>query len=160
MEIHKLSSTQYSLIFAFNSLALILASYSIPKLLKRFSEKKILNFAICLLAFSNLAHLLLSYFGSSLILEISFLYLSIFSIGLLFPITTAGALSPFSEGKGVASALFAFFQLILTFIISGIVGLVESDTSIPMISARLLLALIALAVISIGYKRKKLALES
>lgn len=160
MQIHGFSSEKYSLIFAFNSIALILAAYSIPKLLFRFGEHQIMSFAVFLLTISTSLHIFASYLQLSVIIEIVFLYLSIFSIGLLFPITTAGALSPFKEGKGVASALLGFLQLITTFIISAIVGLLESDSAMPMIFARASLSVIAVFIIYFEFKKSKVFTEN
>ncbi|MCD1118940.1 multidrug effflux MFS transporter [Chryseobacterium turcicum] len=160
MQIHGFSSEKYSLIFAFNSIALILAAYSTPKLLFRFGEHQIMSFAVILLTISTSLHIFASYFQLSVIIEIIFLYLSIFSIGLLFPITTAGALSPFKEGKGVASALLGFLQLITTFIISAIVGLLESDSAMPMIFARASLSIIAVSIIYFEFKKSKVLTEN
>lgn len=160
MQIHRFSSEKYSLIFAFNSIALILAAYFTPKLLFRFSESQIMSFAVFFLTISTLLHILASYFQLSVITEIIFLYISIFAIGLLFPITTAGALSSFKEGKGVASALLGFLQLITTFIISAMVGLIKSDSAMPMVITRAMLSIIAFSIICIEFKKSKVLNEN
>lgn len=160
MQIHGFSSEKYSLIFAFNSIALILAAYFTPKLLFRFSESQIMSFAVFLLTISTLSHILASYFQLSVITEIIFLYISIFAIGLLFPITTAGALSSFKEGKGVASALLGFLQLITTFILSAMVGSLRSDSAMPMVITRAMLSIIAFSIICIEFKKSKVLNEN
>ncbi|WP_419870465.1 multidrug effflux MFS transporter [Chryseobacterium sp. CT-SW4] len=155
MEIHHFSTTAFSLIFALNSVALIIAAYLTPKFLKRVNDRKLLFYAVSLLFIACLTHTIAAFYHWNVVSEIISLYLSIFSIGILFPITTAGALAPFKEGKGIAAALFGFLQLMLTFLLSGAVSLLESDSAMPITVARLSIALIALYMGYLTSKEKK-----
>jgi len=143
MEIHGFSSSTFSFIFAFNSLALITAAYITPKLIKRISNSTLLLAATIVLLVVCTLHILIAAENLSVALEIAMLYLSLLAIGILFPITSAHALSPFKEGRGTAAALLGFMQLMVTFLISGLIGFLEADSIIPMVVTRSAMALIA-----------------
>ncbi|WP_129038946.1 multidrug effflux MFS transporter [Chryseobacterium sp. CH21] len=143
MEIHGFSSSTFSFIFAFNSLALITAAYITPKLIKRISNSTLLFVATIVLLVVCTLHILIAAENLSVALEIAMLYLSLLAIGILFPITSAHALSPFKEGRGTAAALLGFMQLMVTFLISGLIGFLEADSIIPMVVTRSAMALIA-----------------
>lgn len=143
MEIHGLSSSTFSFIFAFNSLALITAAYITPKLIKRISNSALLFIATIVLLVVCSLHILIAAENVSVALEIAMLYLSLLAIGILFPITSAHALSPFKEGRGTAAALLGFMQLMVTFLISALLGFLEADSIIPMVVTRSAMALIA-----------------
>ncbi|PRB83240.1 hypothetical protein CQ022_14055 [Chryseobacterium culicis] len=143
MEIHGFSSSTFSFIFAFNSLALITAAYITPKLIKRISNSTLLFSATIVLLIVCTLHILIAAENLSVALEIAMLYLSLLAIGILFPITSAHALSPFKEGRGTAAALLGFMQLMVTFLISGLIGFLEADSIIPMVVTRSAMALIA-----------------
>ncbi|GEN69004.1 MULTISPECIES: multidrug effflux MFS transporter [Chryseobacterium] len=143
MEIHGFSSGVFSFIFAFNSLALITAAYITPKLIKRISNAKLLLIATLVLLCVCALHILIAAGNLSVGLEIAMLYLSLLAIGILFPITSAHALSPFKEGRGTAAALLGFMQLMVTFLMSALIGFLEADSIMPMVIARTGIAVIA-----------------
>lgn len=143
MKLHGFSSGVFSLIFGFNSLALITAAYLTPKLVKRISDTKLLLAATVLLLIVCSLHVLIAASDLSVVLEIIMLYLSLLAIGILFPITSAHALSPFKEGRGTAAAVMGFMQLMVTFILSGLAGFLEADSIMPMVILRAGIALIA-----------------
>lgn len=143
MKLHGFSSGIFSLIFGFNSLALITAAYLTPKLIKRVKDTKLLFIATVLLLSVCSLHILIAAENLPVALEIGMLYLSLLAIGILFPITSAHALSPFKEGRGTAAAVMGFMQLMVTFLLSGLAGLLESDSIIPMVVMRAGIALIA-----------------
>ncbi|MGI9581470.1 multidrug effflux MFS transporter [Chryseobacterium sp. RRHN12] len=143
MEIHGFSSSVFSFIFAFNSLALITAAYITPKLIKRISNSTLLFAATVILLLVCTLHILIAAENLSVALEIAMLYLSLLAIGILFPITSAHALSPFKEGRGTAAALLGFMQLMVTFLMSALLGFLEADSIIPMVVTRSAMALIA-----------------
>ncbi|MEN4762635.1 multidrug effflux MFS transporter [Chryseobacterium sp. C39-AII1] len=155
MEIHGFASETFSFIFAFNSMALILAAYMTPKLTKRIMNTKLLLFASIVLFSMSSLHLLVSINNLSVGLEIAVLFLSLIAIGLLFPLTTAHALSPFKEGRGTAAALMGFMQLMVTFLISALVGFLESKSIIPMIIARIAISMIAVYFAYLIFSRQK-----
>lgn len=155
MEIHGFSSEVFSFIFAFNSMALIFAAYITPKLTQRIRDTKILLSAAILLLSMSCLHLIVSIVQLNVGLEVAVLFSSLIAIGLLFPITTAHALSPFKEGRGTAAALMGFMQLMVTFLMSALVGLLESKSVMPMIIARILLAAIAVYFAYYTFSRKK-----
>ncbi|MCJ7934067.1 MAG: multidrug effflux MFS transporter [Chryseobacterium sp.] len=143
MELHGFSSGVFSFIFAFNSLALITAAYITPKLIKRINNSTLLFTATIVLLIVCALHILIAAGNIAVALEIAMLYLSLLAIGILFPITSAHALSPFKEGRGTAAALLGFTQLIITFLMSALIGFLEADSIIPMVVARAGMALIA-----------------
>lgn len=143
MKLHGFSSGVFSLIFGFNSLALITAAYLTPRLVKRIRDTKLLFIATVVLLSVCCLHILIAAGDLSVALEIGMLYLSLLAIGILFPITSAHALSPFKEGRGTAAAVMGFMQLMVTFLLSGLAGFLESDSIIPMVVMRAGIALIA-----------------
>lgn len=160
MELHGFSSGVFSFIFAFNSLALITAAYITPKLIKRISNSNLLFIATIALLVVCALHILIAAEHLSVALEIAVLYLSLLAIGILFPITSAHALSPFKEGRGTAAALLGFTQLIVTFLMSGLLGLLEANSIIPMVVTRTGMAVIAVWFGYQIFKSKKVATGS
>lgn len=154
MTIHGYSSELFSTIFAFNSFALIIASYITPKLVKKYGDIYIMFGATCLLLLCCSVHFFVVAWSSSVWIEVGILFSSLMAIGVLFPITTANALSTFSEGRGSAAALMGFSQLMLTFLISGVIGVVEADSIMPMVYARILIALVAVSTAYLICKNK------
>lgn len=100
-------------------------------------------------------HILIAAADLSVALEIMMLYLSLLAIGILFPITSAHALSPFKEGRGTAAAVMGFMQLMVTFLLSGIAGFLEADSIMPMVIIRTGIALIAVWFAYRSFKNKK-----
>ncbi|MDQ0783914.1 hypothetical protein [Chryseobacterium sp. W4I1] len=88
------------------------------------------------------------------------LYLSLLAIGILFPITSAHALSPFKEGRGTAAAVMGFMQLMVTFVLSGIAGLLEADSIMPMVMIRASIAVISVWFAYHSFKSKQPSTES
>lgn len=159
MEIHGFSSGVFSFIFAFNSLALITAAYITPKLIKRISNTRLLFVATVVLLTVCVFHILIAAGNLSVALEIMMLYISLLAIGILFPITSAHALSPFKEGRGTAAALLGFMQLMVTFLMSGLVGFLGADSIIPMVVIRAAIALIAVGFAYRILKHKKIDVQ-
>ncbi|MGK6343474.1 multidrug effflux MFS transporter [Chryseobacterium sp. DT-3] len=155
MKLHGFSSGVFSLIFGFNSLALITAAYLTPKLIKRISDTKLLLAATLLLLMVCSLHILITASDLSVTLEIMMLYLSLLAIGILFPITSAHALSPFKEGRGTAAAVMGFMQLMVTFLLSGLAGFLEADSIMPMVILRAGIALFAVWFAYRLFKNKK-----
>lgn len=158
MELHGFSSGVFSFIFGFNSLALITAAYITPKLIKRISDTKLLLAATLILLAVCILHVLIAAGNLSVVLEIIMLYLSLLAIGILFPITSAHALSPFKEGRGTAAAVMGFMQLMVTFVLSGIAGFLEADSIMPMVMIRAAIAVIAVWFAYRSFKSKKLSI--
>lgn len=158
MKIHGFSSGVFSFIFGFNSLALITAAYLTPKLIKRVGDTKLLLTATVILLTVCSLHILIAAEDLSVVLEIMMLYLSLLAIGILFPITSAHALSPFKEGRGTAAAVMGFMQLMVTFLLSGLAGFLEADSIMPMVMMRAGIALIAVWFAYRSFKSKKVSL--
>lgn len=158
MKIHGFSSGVFSFIFGFNSLALITAAYLTPKLIKRVGDTKLLLTATLILLTVCSLHILIAAEDLSVVLEIMMLYLSLLAIGILFPITSAHALSPFKEGRGTAAAVMGFMQLMVTFLLSGLAGFLEADSIMPMVMMRAGIALIAVWFAYRSFKSKKFSL--
>ncbi|MFN1218231.1 multidrug effflux MFS transporter [Chryseobacterium kwangjuense] len=159
MKLRGFSSGVFSLIFGFNSLALIVAAYMTPRLIKRITDTKLLLGATILLLVVCAFHILIAAADLSVILEIVMLHLSLLAIGILFPITSAHALSPFKEGRGTAAAIMGFIQLMVTFLLSGLAGLLEADSIIPMVGMRTGIALIAVWFAYRSFKSGKRSID-
>lgn len=148
-----LSESTFSLAFGFNSVALIIASYVTPKLSKIISSRILVFYSGIVLSFLSLLSLLLSLNTDHPVPTILLLFLSLIPIGILFPLTTALSLSTITKGKGIASAVLGFSQLMLSFIFSGAVGLFQTGAVWPIEMMRLLVGIIAVILAIIGIKK-------
>ncbi len=69
-----------------------------------------------------------------------------FGDGMIFPNAIAGALAPYPEKAGVASAMLGFLQLVTAALFGTAVGYFVDGTSRPMMTAVALIAAAGLAV--------------
>lgn len=129
MEKGGFSSNAFSLVFAVNSLGLILGSYSANLLSKYVKSSKLVKQALFVMLGISLMMLTVMCLDVSMggILICLFFYL--YLIGLLFPLTTELALSPFMEkNSGAASSLFGTIQMSLAFACTLISGVMSNGT--------------------------------
>lgn len=153
MEKGGFSGSQYSLVFASNAIGMMLASYSVNYLLKYFHSKQIVKVASIVQFVIGLMIVLAVWINLPIIYLLILIFLYLIPIGLLFPTITALALENFKKDSGTASAVFGFVQLLITFILSAIIGWIQAGSIFPMAIGLFLCAFISL-VLSLISKTK------
>lgn len=155
MEKAGLSEIHFSLAFGFNSLALIFASYITPKLLAYFKPKALVLWASVALTLSCIAFGIIVLIGSNALLMIAFLFLSLIPIGILLPVTTALGMETVTAGKGTAAAFMGFIQLLVSFALSGLSGILQNSSVIPMTGLRFFAGVLAILFAYWGLSKVK-----
>ncbi len=131
-EIHDLSEQEFSIVFGSAAAGYILSSQINARLVGRIAlpvllHRGLVGFAICglLLLASVLLDLQLVFF----LLPI---YLMMWTMGFIFPNSTALALTNYPRAAGSASALLGLAQFATGAIAAPLVGIAGEDTAVPM----------------------------
>jgi MFS transporter, DHA1 family, multidrug resistance protein len=154
MDIFKVSPQVYGGIFALLSVGFIGSNQLNILLLKKFKSEQLFRVALVAQVFINIAFLVAAFNGwLGLTSTIVMLFLSLSSLGLIYPNASALALAPFTRNIGSASALLGFLQIGVAGLASGGVGLFKSGTSVPIVLMMAITSLIALMILIIwGWK--------
>jgi DHA1 family bicyclomycin/chloramphenicol resistance-like MFS transporter len=133
IELNGVPPEQFGLLFGINALGLIAASQLNRWLLERYTGGQILFSALTVTAASSLllagaAATGIGGFAGLLVL----LFFCIASTGLVGPNATAGAMAPYADQAGSASALLGAVQFGLGAAASTLVGLLFNGTALPM----------------------------
>jgi len=110
MIVMKQSTFAFSLWFGANAVVNIVASFSAPKLIDRIGRK----FAIQLSSLLALLAGVWLFIGQGSLDPLALMipvFISSIGVSLVFAVSNAGALAPFGERAGTASALLGFFQM-------------------------------------------------
>ena len=118
----------FSLIFAINAIGLAGGSFFINILSKYSTPEKLCKIMTLLLIAIGLVMLSLMYAGASIEVVLVAIFLYLFIIGTLFPLTTELVLSSFTDNSGSASSLFGAIQLTLAFIFTLLSGVLNNGT--------------------------------
>lgn len=138
------SSDMFSVIFSINSLGLILGSYSATLLTKHIKTGKLIKQTLFVMLAVSAMMLMAMYSEASMSVILIFLFCYVFMIGILLPLTTELALSPFMENNsGAASSLFGTIQMTLAFACTLISGLMSDGTMVVIGIEFVLCALLA-----------------
>lgn len=143
MEKGGFSGVSYSLIYGFNALGMTVASFLVAKLSKRFALQLLVKWAVVAEVIFTGVLLLGVVLDLPVVYMLVLIFLFLFTLGILFPATTDLALQPFRNDSGTASALLGFLQLGITFIITGLFGLMQEDSIIPMVLGIFLCGLVS-----------------
>ena len=152
--VYGLDEQTYGLVFGMNAVGLVAATQLNPLLLRRFSPQQVLVVAV--LAATGSAGLLTLAAGltTSLPALLVPLWFSVAFVGLAFPNSPALALSRHGEAAGTAAATLGATQFGVAALVAPIVGLLGTDTAVPMAAVMLgttgLCALVLLAVVRPG----------
>jgi MFS transporter, DHA1 family, multidrug resistance protein len=150
-----LCETQFSFAFGFNSLTLILASYITHSLSKYLKPPILVMWAAITLTVCCLGFGVVVLTGATPLGMIIFLFLSLIQIGILFPVTTALSLETVTEGKGTAAAFMGSIQLLLSFLLSTLTGVLQQGSVVPMTGLRLLVGVAAVVFAYAGLRGRK-----
>ncbi|MGW7521047.1 multidrug effflux MFS transporter [Streptomyces sp. NPDC054796] len=131
--LHGVSSTTYSLIFASNALAMLIAGGVFARLSRGVRLNSLLAGGVCLAGLGAVAQvLLLATVGESLAATWACLFVTMGGIGVIFPATMSLGQTLGRTAPGAASALLGGFQFLFGALASPLVGLFGEDSSAPM----------------------------
>ena len=151
MKIYEVSKTGYGWIFALLSVAFIGSSQLNSLILRWFSSKKIVTWALvaqCIFSIIFLIFALNDWLN--LYLTLGFIALFLSCLGFINPNAAALALAPFSKNAGSASALMGALQMGLGALASVMVSLFSEHSVIPMPLVMTVAALIAMVCLLVG----------
>ncbi len=133
INIHGVSPTLYSFIFASNAVGLMIGAQSGPRLLHRFSAETIIRTALATYMLAALTLLALEWTGEiNVVLLSALLFVIIMSIGFILPLCGVMALEAHGKISGTASALMGAFQFGFGTITALVIGLTANGTAMPM----------------------------
>jgi len=110
MVVMKQSTFAFSLWFGANALVNIITSFSAPKIIDRIGRKQAIQISSLMALFAGVGLLMVQNSVEPLALMIP-VFISSTGVGFVFAVSNAGALAPFGERAGTASALLGFFQM-------------------------------------------------
>ncbi|MFN3735083.1 multidrug effflux MFS transporter [Comamonas testosteroni] len=142
-----LSSTQYSMAFAFNAIAFIGASQLTGRLGQRFGLVNVVKAAASASGFTMAA--LLAYYlmgGEQLVVLIVLYFIASAFMGLVIPTTSVLALEEHGEIAGTASALLGTLQMLSGAAAMQIVGHFSNGKPLPMVVGMAAGALVGVAL--------------
>jgi DHA1 family bicyclomycin/chloramphenicol resistance-like MFS transporter len=154
MEKGGFTGTEYGIILAVNSVGMMVATYSVNFLIKKFTVSRIVKYTSFASLILSAALVVAIWIDLPIFCILVLIFLYLMPLGILFPTTTDLALEPFSNDSGTASAVFGFLQLAITFVVSGLVGLIQNNSAFPMGLALLFCALIGY-VFSVIHKKQQ-----
>jgi len=161
MKIYGVSKTGYGWIFALLSVAFIGSSQLNSFILKWFSSKKIVTWALLAQCIFSVIFLIFAFNDwLNLYLTLTFIALFLSCLGFINPNAAALALAPFSKNAGSASALMGALQMGLGALASVMVSLFSKNSVIPMPLVMTAAALIAMVCLLLGRKLIKTEVEA
>ncbi|TXH53226.1 MAG: Bcr/CflA family efflux MFS transporter [Bacteroidia bacterium] len=161
MEIFKVSSKEYGLIFAVIASGLIIATQLNNVLLNHFRSYQIIPKSIIMQCVIGIILLLGFYFHLfNIYATIAACCCFLACQGLIFPNASALAIAPFSKNAGSASALLGCIQMAFGALSSGLVSYFQTGNALPMAIVMLLCVVFGFIVLSLGQfsmvKQKKM----
>ncbi len=127
-----ISAENYGWVFGSNALGLIAVSQLNGRLLKKYESARILRVCLLLTAIFSVILMVAGVFKFGFWGVWIPLFLFMASLGMVYPNTTAGALSKQSKTAGAASALIGTMQYALAAISSALISYFNNGTTLPM----------------------------
>ncbi|MES2447462.1 MAG: multidrug effflux MFS transporter [Bacteroidota bacterium] len=156
MDIYKVTETGYGCIFALLSVFFIGFSQVNSYILKWFSSKKIIVWALSLQCiFSGLFLLAAANNLLNLYFTVAFIALFLACLGFINPNASALALAPFQKNAGSASALMGALQMGLGALASAAISMFAANVVWPMPAVMFIAAVIAVLCLTIGSNQIK-----
>jgi DHA1 family bicyclomycin/chloramphenicol resistance-like MFS transporter len=132
-DLYGASPVLFSALFAVNAIGMLLASQVNHRLLARFTPQQLLAAGLAIGSGASLAILMVTLIGGLGIVALAIpLFVLISSLGLVFPDSTALALSLHPDVAGSASAYFGTFRLGLGALATPLVGIGGAVSGLPM----------------------------
>lgn len=156
MDLYEVSETEYGWIFALLSVFFIGFSQVNSFILKWFSSKKIVFWALLAQSIFSIMFLLAAMYNLlNLYSTIAFIALFLGCLGFINPNASALSLAPFTKNAGSASALMGALQMGLGALASAAISMFASDVVWPMPAVMTTAALIALFCLLLGSRKIK-----
>jgi MFS transporter, DHA1 family, multidrug resistance protein len=130
--IYGLSPQLYGLVFGLNAAGIVICSQASGHLVARVGPRRLLTTGTAAMALGALGLLAAVAFGAGLAVFLTFLILTIASIGLILPNSIALALADQEHAAGSASALFGVGQFGIGALAAPLVGVAGSHDALPM----------------------------
>jgi len=144
-ELYGVSPTAFSLLFAVNAIGMLAANQANHRLLARFSPRQLLAAGLVVNAAAGMAALVVLALGGISVWALAVpLFVIVASLGLVFPDSTALALSLHPEAAGSASAYFGALRLGLGALATPLIGI---GGAVSGLSTGLVIALSGLAAL-------------
>ncbi|PWS29082.1 Bcr/CflA family drug resistance efflux transporter [Pedobacter yonginense] len=161
MKIYEVSKTGYGWIFALLSVSFIGSSQVNSLILRWFSSKKIVTWALIAQCIFSLIFLIFALNNLlNLYSTIGFIALFLCCLGFINPNAAALSLAPFSKNAGSASALMGALQMGLGALASVMVSLFSEHSVVPMPLVMAMAAFIALFCLLIGRRFIRTEIEA
>lgn len=161
MKTYEVSKTGYGWIFAILSISFIGSSQINSFILRWFTSKNIVTWALLTQCIFSLAFLVFAMNGwLGLYSTIVFIALFLCCLGLINPNVAALSLAPFTKNAGSASALMGALQMGLGALASVMVSLPTKNPTIPMPLVMTVAAFIAMLFLLIGKRFIKTEVEA
>lgn len=158
MDIYKVSETGYGWIFALLSVFFIGFSQINSFILRWFSSKQIVSWALIAQVICSILFLIFAFNNLlNLYLTIGFIASYLGCLGFINPNASALALAPFTKNAGSASALMGALQMGLGALASAVISMFAADVVWPMPAVMTIAALIALFCLLIGKNKIKIS---
>lgn len=156
MDLYKVSETGYGWIFAILSVFFIGFSQVNSFILKWFTSKNIVFWALILQCLVSILFLIAALNNLlSLYVTIGFIALFLGCLGFINPNASALSLAPFTKNAGSASALMGALQMGLGALASAAISMFAADVMWPMPAVMTIAALLALLFLLIGRRKIK-----
>lgn len=154
MELYKVSDKQYGWIFAIIAMGLIVASQLNTLLLRKYTSEQIIRITLFCQCLAGISLVVGTWFNLLGLYSTIFLILIFLSTqGFAFPNSSALSLAPFTKNAGTASALMGAIQLGIGAITTGLVSVLNNNTSMPMAAVMCACAVLSFSFLLIGRKR-------
>ena len=144
-DIYGLSSRQFSLIFAANSVGLMAMGWLNARLVRKHDPAVLLRWGVGQAVVGSLALCVVLWLGFGLPTVIPALMVTVLSVSLIGPNATALALAPYARDAGAVSALLGVLQFAIGAIASPLASVAGETTQFSMAYGMLAMALCALA---------------
>jgi DHA1 family bicyclomycin/chloramphenicol resistance-like MFS transporter len=156
----KVSPSFYAILFALQSVGLIVGNQLNIMLLKKYKSRQLFYFALTLQMVSAGVFLLGSWFGwYGVYTTIMFFFVLLACLGMTLPNGSAEGLAPFTRNLGSASALMGFLQTSIGGLVSAMVGGFNAQGTLPVAAMMFATSFAAWVVLRIGrYRMGKLAM--
>ncbi len=131
-DVHHLSPQMFSVVFGVNSIGIVAMGQINGLLVGKVDSRRLLAIGLSCNALGGISVAASTVLGLGLFALLPALFVTVASIGLVFPNATALALSGHRETAGSASALLGVLQFMIGGLVSPLVGIAGSDTAVPM----------------------------
>ena len=146
-DVYGASPVLFSALFAVNAIGMLIASQLNHRLLRSFTPQQLLGAGLSVGTGAGLAVLIVTLIGGLGIVALAVpLFILVASLGVVFPDSTALALSLHPDVAGSASAYFGTFRLGLGALATSLVGIGGAVSGLPMASVIAVSSAAALAV--------------